>query len=344
MSLLSPFAGLKYEGRDEDLVRYRTNPIDETLSLTVRAIADALDARREDVRAALGDEDIDVLVLFARRRALSALRDGSPRATTDALDAYALLAAVNDVPWESWFKATLVIARGLGLDEDAAHERFVAIATEAVARRAHIAFDALTRVNSLGQCHVVEVHTSYGAGLFETTIVRDEGAKSWGGITGIPVVLGQYAVPYSPTTDLAQLCVDVADALDASGRVRTSPVHQDQLVATAFDLVESGSYLDSLGCLGFFADGLEEQPTFAVVVAELAHEEYDGVRYEAEELARELAESADAIDEQSALSVGPCVMVLSALPDFDEGASPEPVDLTAFREILRGVAASRALD
>ena len=102
-----------------------------------------------------------------------------------------------------------------------------------------------------------------------------------------------------------------------------------------FDLVTSGSYVDSLGCLSFFADALESGPHFAVTVAEVASEDYDEVYYDADDLALELAEAADSIEEQSALSVGPCVVVLSALPDFSDDASPEPVDLSDFLDVVR---------
>jgi hypothetical protein len=336
MTLLPPFAGLLYEGRDEDLVRFRENPIDDTLSTTVRSIFDSLDEHRDDVRQGLGEDDCDLLILFARRRTVGALRENSLRAVQDALDAYALLPTDRDVPWESWFKATLVIGRHLGLVLDDAHQRFSSGATEVVAERADVAFDGVERITDLAQCHVIEVTTSYGVGLLETTVVREQASKSsWGGITGLPVVLGQYQVNYSPTTNLAEMAVAVADALDASGFVTTSAIHQDQLVASTFDLVTSGSYLDSLGCLSFFADGAQGQPTFAVVVAEVASEEHYDVQFKGDDLAQDLAEAADTIEEQSALATGSCVVVVSALPDFGEDASDYPIDLSSFLEIAR---------
>ena len=335
MSALSPFAGLLYESRDDDLVRFLNNPIDDSLSNTVRSIFDSLDNHREDVRIALGETDDDTLLVFARRRLVSARHTGSTRAINDALDAYALLARESDVPWESWFKATLFVGRQLGLDLKLLHDRFTEGASARSAQRASVAFDAMTRIEELSQCHVIEVSTTYGVGLVETTVVRDQSGQSWGGITGSPVSLGQYQVGYAPSTNLAQFAVKIADALDASQRVRCSSIRQDQLIATMFDLVTSGSYVDSLGCLSFFADALESGPHFAVTVAEVASEDYDEVYYDADDLALELAEAADSIEEQSALSVGPCVVVLSALPDFSDDASPEPVDLSDFLDVVR---------
>jgi hypothetical protein len=57
MSLLSPFAGLNYEGRDDDLVRFRENGIDDTLSTTVRSIFDSLEEHRDEVRGEISDEE-----------------------------------------------------------------------------------------------------------------------------------------------------------------------------------------------------------------------------------------------------------------------------------------------
>lgn len=335
MSSLSPFDGLVYLSRDDDLVRFESNPIDDSLSNLVRSVFDSLDDHREEVRRSLSEADSDTLLVFARRRLLSARRTIVARAISDALDAYALLPRESDVPWESWFKASLLVGRDIGLDLGELQERFNAGAGDRSAQRANVAFDAMARIDALSQCHVFEVSTHYGVGLVETTVVRDQAGHSWGGITGIPVALGQYQVGFAPTTNLAQFTVTIADALDESRRVSCSSIRQDQLIATMFDLVTAGSYVDSLGCLSFFADALDDGPHFAVTVAEVASEDYDEVYYDADDLALELAEAADAIEEQSALSVGPCVVVLSALPDFSEDASEEPVDLSQFLELAR---------
>jgi len=326
MSSLSPFADVRYELRDDDLVRFRASDLDDRLSLTVRSLADGLDQRRDDVRVYWDEETHDTLSLFARRRLLTALRDQSSRAIEDAFDAYALMPRENDVPWESWFKATAFVARQLGVDVAQAQDRFREVATVACANRADVAFDALARIDYLGQCHVFEVSTTYGPGLVETTVVRDQGAKSWGGITGMPVSLGQYAVGYAPTTNLAQMAATIADALDATDEVSCSSIRQDQLVGATFDLVTSGSYVESLGCLSFFADAIGEGPSIAVSVAEIGDEEHYDVIYEAEGLAEELAEAADSLTDQVALVVGPCVVVLSLVPDFEAFDDEVPFD------------------
>ncbi|MBW4030943.1 MAG: hypothetical protein HIU57_09805 [Acidobacteria bacterium] len=342
MTTPSPFAGLTYEVRDDDLVRYQDHPVDDALSTIVRSLCDSRDERREDVRRGFNELERDVLAIFARRRTLHARRTQSTRALSDALDAYALLPREYDVPWESWFKAALYVAREVGLDLDGAAARFFEIATAKSVARARVAFDAMARIDTLIQCHVIPVSTTYGAGMLETTVVRDQGVASWGGITGQPVSLGQFQVDYAPTTNLAQLAVTIADALDASGLVTCSPLRQDQLVATTFDLVTSGSYVDSLGCLNFFADSRHDQVSFSVHVAEVATEEHDGVRFDADALSRELADAADDIEGQSALVTGPCVVVLSVLPAFDDEVADETADLSAFLDLVaRAIAHAR---
>ena len=359
MFTISPFATLTYDPGADDLVRYRELSVDDALSNIVRLLVDALDPRREEVRQSLSEHDRDTLAVFAQRRALHAWRERSAASAAAALDAYAMMPLEYDVAWESWFKATLFVAREVGLDLGETEERFLSRATPASASRARVAFDAMARVDRLDQCHVIAVDTTYGPGFLESTVVRDQGVASWGGITGQPVTLGQFQVPYAPTTNLAQLAVALADALEASGLVRCSSIRQDQLVATTFDLVTPGSYVDSLGCLQFVADATRGPSSFSVHVAEVASEDHDDLTFEAADLSQELAEAADEIEGQSAVAVGPCVVVLCALPSFDdqieeaveheEGARDQeggreggregdlPVDLRDYLDILTDV-------
>ncbi len=334
MSLWSPLRELHYDERDDDLVRYLESSVDAVVASALGALCDAL-REGDELRQELSEDDTDLLLVFARRRTLHALREGSASAVDQALDAYSLISREEDVPWESWFKAALVIGRERGLDVATAQRRFAQGALEALGQRADVAFDALARVDSLAQCHVIEVHTSYGLGLIETTVVRDQGVRSWGGITGQPVALGQFRVGYAPTTNLAQWAVTIADALETSHHLACSSIRQDQLVGATFDLVTSGSYLDSSGCLSFFADGAEGRTSFCVVVAEIPSEEHYDLHYDAEDLVTELADAANAIEEQSALALGPCVVVMSALPSFDEEPSDEVIDLSEYLEVAR---------
>ena len=340
MSPLSPFVGLVYQTGDDDLVRFVESPLDKTLSNMVRSIADSTTEHRQGLREDFTDIDNDLLLLFAQRRLVTSLRSRMPRGANDALDAFSLLEQ-NVVPWETWMKASLWIARDLGGDLDSLQQRFHDTAEEGTWKRGDIAFDALTRIERLSACHLIEVHTSYGRGLVQKTVVRDAADHTWGGITAIGVSLGEFQVDYGPTTNLAQLAVCFADALEEVSGVVCSSIRQDQLVAAMFDLVTAGSYVDSLGCLSFFVDVEPAGPHFSLTLGEVAGEHYDDTDYPAPDLARELADAADAVPDQYALAMGPCVVVLSALPDFSDDVPEEAVDLTHFIEILRQAASTQ---
>jgi hypothetical protein len=115
-----------------------------------------------------------------------------------------------------------------------------------------------------------------------------------------------YVVGFAPTTNLAQLAANLADALDASGKIVTGPIGHDQLAASSFGLTTSGSYLPVTGCLSFVA----ENPvgSFTVFVAEL-EEDTD---------ADELAEGANDTDDQFGATDGRRLIVLSPQPSFDD--------------------------
>ena len=340
MSTLSPFVGLVYQTRDDDLVRFVESPLDEILSNIVRSIADSTTEHRQRLRDELTEVDYDLLLLFAQRRLVTSLRSKMRRGASDALDAYSLLGA-SVVPWETWMKASLWIARDLGGDLDALQRRFHDTAEEGTWTRGDIAFDALTRIERLSDCHLIEVSTSYGRGLVQKTVVRDATDHTWGGITAIGVSFGEFQVDYCPATNLAQLATCFADALEEVPGVECSSIRQDQLVAAMFDLVTSGSYVDSLGCLSFFVDVEPAGPHFSLTLGEVASEHYDDSDFPATDLARELAEAADAVPDQYAMALGSCVVVLSALPDFSDDVPEEAIDLTHFIENLREAASTQ---
>ena len=340
MSPLSPFFGLVYKTGDDDLARFVESPLDERMSNIVRSIADSTTEHRQGLREELTEIDNDLLLLFAQRRLVTSLRSRMPRGASDALDAYSLLGQ-NVVPWETWMKASLWIARDLGGDLDSLQQRFHDTAEENTWKRGEIAFDALTRIEDLSDCHLIEVNTSYGRGLVQKTVVRDAADHTWGGITAIGVSLGEFQVDYCPATNIAQLAVCFADALEETSGVDCSSIRQDQLVAAMFDLVTAGSYVDSLGCLSFFVNVEPAGPHFSLTVGEVAAEHYGDTDFPATDLARELADAADAVPDQNALALGPCVVVLSALPDFSDDAAEAAVDLTDFIEILRQAASTQ---
>src|ERR1700722_9631363 len=110
----------------------------------------------------------------------------------------------------------------------------------------------------------IDVTTTYGTGFVESLVFQ---GKPTFGLWGAPRQADN-VLSFQPTTNLAQLCASLADALDSSGRVTTGPIGQDQLAATSFAQTTPGSYLDVLGCLSFVATDTAGS-ALTVFVAEL---------------------------------------------------------------------------
>ena len=262
---VSRLAQIEYGDADEDFVRFRDNPLDDAVRSIVATVVAADEEERERFRDALGPETMETLQLYANRRIVQLRRRSSMNLIEDATDAYALVPS-TDVPWDTWLKAGLFIARSLGRDIDSIGERFGEISTVQSAERFDVAFEAMSRIDSLTQCFIAEVTTNYGNGLIQTIVHRD--TKSTGSFFSAPRQADDI-VTYEPLTNLAQLAANLADALDATGQLHTGAIAQDQLAGMSFSQQVSGAFLETTGCLSFYADATEEDKSFKVFVAEL---------------------------------------------------------------------------
>ena len=315
----SQLAAHPYELGAGEFVRVRTDANDNVIAGVVRAVTSEGESGCDEFRRGLEIDETDTLRLFAMRRTLLGRRQSSSSAMFEALDGFALLPRTDDVPWESWLKGALFIARSLGGDLDMIGRRFCDVADEIVNERCEITLRAMDRVHELDQCRIAEVTTSYGVGFVETLAFRD---NSPGGRYRRPT-LPDNEVTYHPSTNLAQLAVNVADALDATSTVTTGPISQDQLAATLFSITAAGSYLPTTGCLSFVASGHDEGPSFTVFVAELP-EDAD---------IESLADSATDTDDQAAIYEGLRLILMSPQPSFDEDVDVE-VDFNDYEEIV----------
>lgn len=292
-----------YEARDEDFIRYRDCAYDDE----VRSMVRARSFEGHDRRDALARDVVDALRLFGMRRTLHAHRLASTAAAGDALSAFALMPRAEDVPWDSWLKAALVVVRETGGDVDAAAACFTDLASPPALERFAVARESLARITSFAQCRLEEVRTTYGAGFVETLVFRDKAPPGW---LGTAPRLGDHLVPYRPTTNLAQLAVSFADAVDDHGSYVTGALAPDQVAALTFGLTVAGSYLPTTGCLSFVADASDDEPSISAFVAELA----DG--YDVDDLL-------DATSPDQALAHdGRRVIVIMRQPDFRD----EPAD------------------
>ena len=256
---------IEYRDLDEDFVRFHDDPVDDSVRSVVASVVAADDSERDRFRRSLGPESIETLRVYAKRRVLQARRRSSVNPVEEAMDAFALVPAA-DVPWDTWVKAGLFIARSLGRDIDAIGERFGEVSAVQSAERFDVAFEAMGRIEALAQCFIAEVTTTYGTGFVETIVHRD--TQSTGPFFSAPRQADDI-VTYEPTTNLAQLAASLADAFDATKSLHTGAISQDQLAGMSFSQQVSGAFLDTTGCLSFYADASEEDRSFKVFVAEL---------------------------------------------------------------------------
>lgn len=317
-NLMEELSAHPYDVSAGELVRFRVDANDDSVGALVRSASILNPKERLEFRRSLSEEETDTLRLFAMRRTLQARRSASLGLVVEATSALALLPQ-KDVPWETWLKATLFVARSLGENLDLLRTNFLDVASERSSERFDIAQESMQRVDDLSQCHIVEVTTTYGTGFLETLVFRNSPTF---GVFGAPSRLGDNEVPYEPTFNLAQLAVTLADAFDATHAVTTGPIGQDQLAASSFSMAVAGSYIPTSGCLSFVADEVGGT-SFTAFVAELLD---DG--------APTLASSAIDTDDQSAVYYQQRLIVLTPQPQFSEEETA-PVNLHQYDELAR---------
>ena len=320
-SLRDQLASHPYDIGAGEFVRFRADANDETVAGVVHAVCAEGSEGCDGFRRGLSASESDSLRLFAMRRTLQGRRQSSLGLIYDALDGFALLPEDDDVPWDSWFKATLFVARTLGINLDTLGSRFEDVASGDVSNRYYVAVEAMNRIEVFEQCRMVEVSTTHGIGFVEILVFRDTRVR---GRYNRPT-LADNRIDFHPTSNLAQLTVNVADALDTSGAVLTNPITQDQLAATLFSLTASGSYLPTAGCLSFVADEVDRSGSFTVFVAELPEDtDVDA-----------LVQSAIDTDDQAAIFDGLRLIVLSPQPSFSDNDDEIVLDLGPFVDVAQ---------
>ena len=307
---------------EDDLVRYREDIGDDEASAIVRSVAGMDDTDRDEFRARESAEMAATLGLFAKRRVVKARKQSSLELVHDAIIAYALIAHVADVPWQTWLRAALVLAAPLGEDPDEVVDLFAGSPSPARSR-AKAVVDAVERTNDLSDCHLVEVTTTYGLGILELPIAKDVATFA---LRGAPLIDHNLA-EYRPTSNLAQTAVHLADAFDATPSIHTGAITFSQLASQYFSLVVSGSWLPAVGCLRFSATTIAGS-TFDVFVAEMSEDfDMDGME-----------EYAATDDGQGAFVEGRRLVLISPEPNFDDVLAPlmdVHVYETMAREALR---------
>jgi hypothetical protein len=303
-TFVTRLAASPYQDLDEDFIRFRDDPVDDAVKSVVASVVGSDETDRDRFRRSLGPDEVETLRLYGKRRTLQARRRSSMNLVDDAMEAFALIPETSDVPWDTWLKAGLLGARSFGRDIESIAVRFGELSSVRSAERFDVAFEAMSRVENLSQCFIAEVSTTYGTGFIETLVHRD--TKATGAFYGAPRQADDI-VPFAPTTNLAQLAASLADAFDASEHLHTGAITQDQLAGMSFSQQVSGAFLETTGCLSFYADAAEDNKSFRVFVAELPDD------VDVESLA-----SGAALDDQAVCFDDTRLILLLAPPNFEE--------------------------
>lgn len=294
---------------DDDLIRFRPDDGDNGVAAKVQSSELYDDEARATLRTLLTSPAKETLNCFARRRILLGRRTANVNYFHQAISAYSILSKVNDVPWNTWFLAALLLGE-YGNDGDVVN-LFGGPATPGGSLCRSLQ-ESIANGGSLEMCHLREVNTTYGTGMVELPLPHDVAARGW---LRAPVIDRDDAV-YSPKSNLAQLAVDIADGLDQLEGTHTTALEFSRLLTGATPFVPT------LGCLHCCAK--RGNSTFDVYVAELESAS------DARRLATEVPD-----EEGVAASNGTNVVLFLAQPNFDDGADtpiPETATLAALAQ------------
>jgi hypothetical protein len=300
---------------DSDFVRFLVDPHDDGVARIIESSSLLEPASRTEFRRRLDDDAVFMLRRFSQRRTLQGFRENSRQLLHEALTGFSLLPFAN-VPWDTWLRAALFLARPLGEDL----EVFASTFEDSAQERAGIAVSAVGRVADLGQCHLVEVTTSYGVGLVELPAQKDRASRG----RSVAPLLDHNAALYEPSTNLAAVAARLADAIDAQKPMRAGWISYSQLAAQWFSLRVTGSWLPTTGGLGFSAQD-ENGVDFNVVVAELASDV---------DIAS-LPPAAANDEGQGAVVKGNCLVLFTPVPNFEDVEGEKVFDSRACLDFAR---------
>jgi hypothetical protein len=310
-----------YEGID--LIRFRDDPLDKVLAMGVRLFAEATDSEREKWQLQRR-EMAGQLLLGIRRLGVIAWRR---RSAADALTAVSmgLLAPGLDPGRSDPVRFAAVIATQLGADPQEAFDGREHLLDDSDFERLNISLEAAERVSDVIELGCHWVSTRYGDGLVRLP-VKDLGPRpSW---LGEGVNARDIAPRYEPETNLAALAVQVADAIDARGELRTMDIEWNELAANYFEELSAGSVVASTGTLAFSiidGDSLECAQCFTAEIG------LDGDAKWYEDVIEELDPDGSTM---LAASQGKRLVFLTATPSFDGDDTPK-TNWASYRDLLR---------
>lgn len=226
---ISSLGGLRYPARAHDVVRFLDHPVDEQIAAIVADAAQLADEPRDALRASVSEEDAYTLLEFARRRAASALRTTSLPQALEAVRSLTLVTRSRIDYRDLSVDFPLYAVRELGGDLGRVVQQAIAMSEpstgEYFAARASPA-----RRESLRDCALVEVRSSYGLGFMDHISGR-----------------------YRPSADLAETAVRLADMIDTDARYVVEDLHTSDLPEVWFTLERRTGSLPATGCVSLSA-------------------------------------------------------------------------------------------
>ena len=282
MSARESWVDLAVTSRDVDFVRMAVGEVDEWADELVEEL-DGLDVSEVAAwRENLDDDGVALVDIAARRCVVRYVRENEPDLAHRAVALFALYPRATTVPWETWVKGLLVVARDAGLDATSLLETAREWGDSAFAERFEIARDALERINGLADVHLAFTSSEYGPGLLEIALnpagsmasTQNASIRSTG-LAGVPDrdAPDEEESGFGAQSDLITLVVSLADEIDAEGSFRTSEIRHDQVPATLFDLDFAEPFLPAVGVVSFSALDSEGVEVYTVYVAELFSDE-----------------------------------------------------------------------
>jgi hypothetical protein len=225
----SPLAGVAYGRRSRDLARFVEDPVDAIIAQIVADASGLRMADRESFRSAVTAESAYSLLVFACRRAVSAMRETSLPQAMEAIHALTVVDRSKIDFRDLSVDFPLYAVRELGGDP----EKVAAMASSLSERGTADCFTARAKAAltiSLRECALLEVESRYGLGYMD---VRTRA--------------------YEPTTNLAAAAIRLADLIDAEGQYIVNDLWVADLPSVWFDLSRTVASVPTSGCVSFSA-------------------------------------------------------------------------------------------
>jgi hypothetical protein len=200
----SALAAVKYSPRAGDLVRFSDEDADKIVAEFVSRTSHS-EPTRKTVREQLTGDENYLLLLFARRRAVAAVRREALELAYDAIDALTLVETPRIDFRDLSVDFPLFVVRELGGDLESVIDAAVD-SSEPGTAQAFAAKRERARFLTLRDCALVRVSSSYGIGFMD----------DWTGAA-------------SPPITLAELAVSLADAIEAEGTYTDASMHVSRL-------------------------------------------------------------------------------------------------------------------